>query len=468
MTGRVVGDPASDCGDPAARALVAAAFAAIRDRYVPDRHQIAAAILDADGRIHLGLHCDAMVGRAAVCAEAGALSAARLATDAPLLAVAAVRYPKPAEHGGVRIVPPCGLCRELLLDHAPVLQAVIADGAKAALAPMAGLLPHKYVGTKWAQNGPTASPTDERGTEMNEPDFRTPALDAMAEQIIPEEHFEFSAATARDRFFKDTRMLDVKQWVHNAFRTNPTSMLDHMLANLALTGTEDLLDLGCGNAFILEHLRPHLADGSVTGLDIAPAVLAAAEQRLRGTATPCTWIEGSADDLSMLGDDAFDRVMANYMIHYVPDLDRCFAEVRRVLRPGGIFQLTTDRVDSMLEMYQVHFAALEAMGAPADLFKATPKGRLSLANGATQLKGHFGDVQTVAWQDQLRFTDPEPFMRFYEVGHNHCCASSEPDPRLSDEFFAELRGRVRAQVQHAIESNGHFAVTKYTGSFLCS
>ncbi|MGA5703941.1 class I SAM-dependent methyltransferase [Peterkaempfera bronchialis] len=229
-----------------------------------------------------------------------------------------------------------------------------------------------------------------------------------------------------------------------------------------------LPDLGCGNGFVLEHLRPHLSDGSITGLDIAPAVLSAAQQRLHGTATPCRWIEGSADDLSMLGDAAFDRVMANYMIHYVPDLNRCFTEVRRVLRPGGIFQLTTDRTDSMLEMYEVHFAALMQMGAPKDLFRATPKGRLSLANGTPTLQTHFAQVRTAAWQDQLRFTDPGPFMRFYEVGHNHCCASSEPDDRLDEDFFRELRDRVRAQVQQAIDATGYFAVTKYTGSFLCS
>ncbi|MFF4716542.1 class I SAM-dependent methyltransferase [Streptomyces eurythermus] len=300
-----------------------------------------------------------------------------------------------------------------------------------------------------------------------EPDFRTPELDALAQQVIPEDHFVFSADTARDRFFNDTRMLDVKQDVHNRFRTSPTSMVDHMIANLRLTGTEDLLDLGCGNGFILEHLRPHLAQGTITGLDIAPAVLEAARRRLQGTATPCTWIEGSADELSMLDEDSFDRVMANYMIHYVPDLDRCFTEVRRVMRPGGIFHLTTDRPDSMLEMYDVHFTALKAMDAPRHLFKATPKGRLSLDNGTGILGRHFEHVGKVVWQDQLRFTDPEPFMRFYTVGHNHCCASSEPDARLDQAFFAELRDRVRTQVVAAIEADGYFAVTKYTGTFLC-
>ncbi|WP_331750937.1 class I SAM-dependent methyltransferase (plasmid) [Streptomyces globisporus] len=301
-----------------------------------------------------------------------------------------------------------------------------------------------------------------------DPDFRTPELDLLAREIIPTEHFEFSTETARDRFFHDTRMLDTKQRVHNVFRTNPRSMVDHMRDNLRLTGTEDLLDLGCGNAFVLEHLRPSIADGTITGLDNAPGVLDAARRRMLGTATPCTWIEGSADDLSMLDDDSFDRVMANYMIHYVPDLDACFREVRRVMRPGGIFQLTTDRPDSMLEMYQVHFTALTEMGAPADLHRATPKGRLSLDNGRPQLARHFDHVETATWQDQLRFTDPEPFMEFYRVGHNHCCASSEPDARLDEDFFIELRDRVRAQVVAAIGEKGHFAVTKYTGSFLCS
>ncbi|WP_406834890.1 hypothetical protein ACICHK_00425 [Streptomyces sp. AHU1] len=148
MTGRTVDDPAADCADPLARALVSVAFATISERYVLARHQIAAALQDADGTIHIGLHLDAMVGRASVCAEAGALSAARLATGADLVAVAAVRYPKPTEPPVARIVPPCGLCRELLLDHAPNLRAV-TPGRTPALAPLAGLLPHKYVGTKW-------------------------------------------------------------------------------------------------------------------------------------------------------------------------------------------------------------------------------------------------------------------------------------------------------------------------------
>ncbi|MER5615408.1 hypothetical protein [Streptomyces sp. NPDC002215] len=144
-----VADPSAGITDPQAAALVAHAFETISRRYVENRHQIAAALLDAEGVVHSGLHLDAMVGRAAVCAEAGALSAARLATSAPLVMVAAVRYPKPSETSGARIVPPCGLCRELLLDHVPDLQVCVPTDGTVRILPLTQLLPAKYVGTKW-------------------------------------------------------------------------------------------------------------------------------------------------------------------------------------------------------------------------------------------------------------------------------------------------------------------------------
>ncbi|MFI6324804.1 hypothetical protein ACIBG8_45275 [Nonomuraea sp. NPDC050556] len=130
--------------------LMAAALDLITSRYRLARHQIGAALLDADGDIHVGLHLDAMVGRAAVCAEAVALGVARMATNAPIVLAAAVRHPKPDEIGPARLVPPCGLCRELLLDHAPGISVLVADAPGPRAVPLADLLPHKYIGTKWS------------------------------------------------------------------------------------------------------------------------------------------------------------------------------------------------------------------------------------------------------------------------------------------------------------------------------
>jgi cytidine deaminase len=91
-----------------------------------------------------------MVGRASICAEAVALGKACEAGATDLRVALAVRHPKPSEADQrIKLVPPCGLCRELLLDYSAGISVVVdADGAR-RLIPLATMLPHKYVGTKW-------------------------------------------------------------------------------------------------------------------------------------------------------------------------------------------------------------------------------------------------------------------------------------------------------------------------------
>jgi len=131
--------------------LIGQASAAITPRYAENRHQIGAVLLAADGQVFTGIHVEAMVGRASVCAEAVALGKACEAGAVDLRVVLAVRHPKPSEaDGAIRLVPPCGLCRELLLDYGRDIRVVIQTQGQLGLVPLAQLLPHKYVGTKWA------------------------------------------------------------------------------------------------------------------------------------------------------------------------------------------------------------------------------------------------------------------------------------------------------------------------------
>ncbi|WUS98908.1 hypothetical protein OHA46_20495 [Streptomyces sp. NBC_00708] len=140
-------------------ALVRRAQELIATHYRVERHQIGAVLLDHDGNYHEGVHMEAMVGRASSCAETAALANAVMAGAVGKLAYAvAVRHPKPSERDQTpRVVPPCGLCRELLLDYGPDISVVLADdtGLRASL--LSELMPYKYVGTKWAHEQPAAT-----------------------------------------------------------------------------------------------------------------------------------------------------------------------------------------------------------------------------------------------------------------------------------------------------------------------
>lgn len=78
-------------------------------------------------------------------------------------------------------------------------------------------------------------------------------------------------------------------------------------------------------------------------------------------------IHGDMCDLSMLDDHSFDIVYQAYSINFVPSVQPVFAEVARVLRPGGLYQMQwanpfTQSVDDQAwdgETYLLHHPYLD-------------------------------------------------------------------------------------------------------------
>lgn len=80
-------------------------------------------------------------------------------------------------------------------------------------------------------------------------------------------------------------------------------------------------------------------EGSVTGIDMTPEMLAkaragAAELGLEHV----TFVAGEAEALPF-ADGSFDVVISNGVIDLIPDKDAVFAEIHRVLVPGGRIQV---------------------------------------------------------------------------------------------------------------------------------
>jgi SAM-dependent methyltransferase len=86
------------------------------------------------------------------------------------------------------------------------------------------------------------------------------------------------------------------------------------------------LDVGCGTGVSTVALAEHAA--AVVGVDVAAPMLAKALPR-RGV----TYARALAEALPF-GPASFDAAIVSSALHWF-DRDRCFAELRRVLRPGG-------------------------------------------------------------------------------------------------------------------------------------
>jgi cytidine deaminase len=125
--------------------LIAAANALLESRYRPFWHMVAAAIRSQDGRIWTGLHIGTTVGRLSICAEAVAYGRALLDGDGTIRTAVAVRHPKPEEtNRELAVVPPCGACREMILDHAPDAMVIVKDSDVLIKLPIRALLPLPY------------------------------------------------------------------------------------------------------------------------------------------------------------------------------------------------------------------------------------------------------------------------------------------------------------------------------------
>lgn len=91
------------------------------------------------------------------------------------------------------------------------------------------------------------------------------------------------------------------------------------------------LDLGCGPGALTGVLVDRLGAGAVSACDpSAPFVDACAVRH------PDVDVRLGAAGAIPFHDDTFDAVMAQLVLHFVSDPLRAAAEVRRVLRPGGL------------------------------------------------------------------------------------------------------------------------------------
>lgn len=147
---------------------------------------------------------------------------------------------------------------------------------------------------------------------------------------------------------------------------------------LAIVPSDDVLDVGCSDGYILDRLAARSAFRRGVGVDLSRTAVSAA-RALAGDRRNISFTQGSVDMLP-LGDASFDKVIANELIEHVPDDERVFAELARVTRPGALVYMTApndfskmlwlfrrysermDRVEGHLRRYSV--ATLAQKAAP--------------------------------------------------------------------------------------------------------
>jgi SAM-dependent methyltransferase len=106
------------------------------------------------------------------------------------------------------------------------------------------------------------------------------------------------------------------------------------LLGTPLPAFERSLEIGAGTGYFTLNM---LQDGVVreaTATDISPGMLDALQANATRVGVTVRTVACDAEELPF-DDESFDVVLGHAVLHHLPHLDRAFAELRRVLRPGG-------------------------------------------------------------------------------------------------------------------------------------
>ncbi len=115
------------------------------------------------------------------------------------------------------------------------------------------------------------------------------------------------------------------------------------LSEVSIAENADILDVGCGGGANIARLLRRAPKGKVTGIDYSP--VSVKKSREVNTAAiaegRCKVLEGSAAALPF-EEGCFDIVTAFETVYFWPEIEECFAGVRRTLKEGGRFVVVNE------------------------------------------------------------------------------------------------------------------------------
>ena len=234
------------------------------------------------------------------------------------------------------------------------------------------------------------------------------------------------------------------------------AFLNHRLVGDARMRAEmRVLDLGSGTGYpALLGAQTVGPNGSVTGLDLAEQMLAAARRKATTLGLPN--ITFRADDVTALPFEAnsFDAITSRFCLMFLPEIQKAAAEILRVLRPGAWLAAavwsTPDKNPYLMIPITVikQFIDLPSPDPTAPgIFRLAKPGDLA---GMLQQAGctHLSEEEFIA---DMRFPSGE---EYYASLMDIAAPIQNLFAKLSDDQKVDARDRIVASANQYRRSNG--------------
>ena len=112
---------------------------------------------------------------------------------------------------------------------------------------------------------------------------------------------------------------------------NVEQIAQAMLAAFALEKSMRIVDFGSGTGLLLERIAPHV--GSITAVDVSPAMNRQLEQKLPGLGCAVEMLAVDLENADI--DGPFDGIISSMTLHHIRDVAALLKKLHALLVPGG-------------------------------------------------------------------------------------------------------------------------------------
>ncbi len=259
-----------------------------------------------------------------------------------------------------------------------------------------------------------------------------------------------SAAHLKKEQYQNSNNLSARMLVHEKFSVATEPWFDWVWRQMEVKDGARILELGAGTGLLWgKNLGRLPEDAQVVLTDLSDGMLQTAKETI-GDDNRFSFYDYDVDHLSF-DDDSFDIIIANHMLYHVPDVKRTLHEVRRLLKPGGVFYAATNGATHMQGLYDLLNAYDPDL--KAEMFRLN----FVLENGEGFLSEVFDAVGCVRYPNGLRITEVTPLVDYIyslkTMAFNH----------LED----SMRDGLKEYFEAIMAEKGVIEIEKRTGMFIC-
>lgn len=212
----------------------------------------------------------------------------------------------------------------------------------------------------------------------------------------------------------------------------------------------NILELGCGNgALWRENIEKIPANISITLSDISEGMIREVRRSIGRKDKRFSYKTFDCHKIPF-ENDSFDCVIANHVLFYCEKIDQVCKEIKRVLKPNGIFICSTYGTKHMKEITEL----VQGFDERIVLASENLYDRFGLENGKEILSKHFSDVTLENYEDEIVIRQAEPIIEYILSCHGN-----------QNQYLLNRYHDFKGYVEKKLYKDMH--ITKDAGMFVC-